>query len=174
LDLLKKINDKTKAVVQITLTTADDELCRIIEPNVAPTSRRVEVLKKLDENGIPSVVWLSPILPYINDGEDNINSILDYCIDANVRGVLNLNMGFSLRKGNREYFFNKLDEHFPGLKERYVEEFGDSNFIYGKNHGKLKGIIKSRCQEHGMLYKQDDIFDYVRKFPSKSVQSKLI
>ena len=174
LDLLKKINDKTKAVVQITLTTADDELCRIIEPNVALTSRRVEVLKKLDENGIPSVVWLSPILPYINDGEDNINSILDYCIDANVRGVLNLNMGFSLRKGNREYFFNKLDEHFPGLKERYVEEFGDSNFIYGKNHGKLKGIIKSRCQEHGMLYKQDDIFDYVRKFPSKSVQSKLI
>ena len=174
LDLLKKINDKTKAVVQITLTTADDELCRIIEPNVAPTSRRVEVLKKLDENGIPSVVWLSPILPYINDGEDNINSILDYCIDANVRGVLNLNMGFSLRKGNREYFFNKLDEHFPGLKERYVEEFGDSNFIYGKNHGKLRGIIKSRCQEHGMLYKQDDIFDYVRKFPSKSVQSKLI
>lgn len=174
LDLLKKINDKTKAVVQITLTTADDELCRIIEPNVAPTSRRVEVLKKLDENGIPSVVWLSPILPYINDGEDNINSILDYCIDANVRGVLNLNMGFSLRKGNRKYFFNKLDEHFPGLKERYVEEFGDSNFIYGKNHGKLKGIIKSRCQEHGMLYKQDDIFDYVRKFPSKSVQSKLI
>ena len=174
LDLLKKINDKTKAVVQITLTTADDELCRIIEPNVAPTSRRVEVLKKLDENGIPSVVWLSPILPYINDGEDNINSILDYCIDANVRGVLNLNMGFSLRKGNREYFFNKLDEHFPGLKERYVEEFGDSNFIYGKNHGKLKGIIKSRCQEHGRLYKQDDIFDYVRKFPSKSVQSKLI
>ena len=174
LDLLKKINDKTKAVVQITLTTADDELCRIIEPNVALTSRRVEVLKKLDENGIPSVVWLSPILPYINDGEDNINSILDYCIDANVRGVLNLNMGFSLRKGNREYFFNKLDEHFPGLKERYVEEFGDSNFIYGKNHGKLRGIIKSRCQEHGMLYKQDDIFDYVRKFPSKSVQSKLI
>ena len=174
LDLLKKINDKTKAVVQITLTTADDELCRIIEPNVAPTSRRVEVLKKLDENGIPSVVWLSPILPYINDGEDNINSILDYCIDANVRGVLNLNMGFSLRKGNREYFFNKLDEHFLGLKERYVEEFGDSNFIYGKNHGKLKGIIKSRCQEHGMLYRQDDIFDYVRKFPSKSVQSKLI
>ena len=174
LDLLKKINDKTKAVVQITLTTADDELCRIIEPNVALTSRRVEVLKKLYENGIPSVVWLSPILPYINDGEDNINSILDYCIDANVRGVLNLNMGFSLRKGNREYFFNKLDEHFPGLKERYVEEFGDSNFIYGKNHGKLKGIIKSRCQEHGMLYKQDDIFDYVRKFPSKSVQSKLI
>ena len=174
LDLLKKINEKTKAVVQITLTASDDGLCRILEPNVAPTSRRVEVLKKLDENGIPAVVWLSPILPYINDGEDNISAILDSCIDANVRGVLNLNMGFSLRKGNREYFFKKLDEHFPGMKERYGEEFGDSNFIYGKNHRKLRQIIKSRCREHGILYEQDDIFDFVHEFPSKSVQSKLI
>lgn len=173
LDLLKKINEKTKAVVQITLTAADDDLSRIIEPNVCPTSKRVEVLEKLNENNIPSVVWLSPILPYINDSEDNINSILDCCIDANVRGVLNLDMGFSLRPGNREYFYQKLDENFPGLKERYVEEFSNSNFVYGENYGKLKRIIKNRCQKHGMLYKQEDIFDYVHEFPSNSVQSKL-
>ncbi|WP_405290563.1 radical SAM protein [Methanobrevibacter sp.] len=174
LDLLKKINEKAKVVVQITLTTADDDLCRIIEPNVCPTSKRVEVLKKLNENNIPAVVWLSPILPYINDTEDNINSILDYCVDTNVRGVLNLDMGLSLRKGNREYFYKKLDENFPGLKEKYVEEFQDRNFIYSKNNRKLKGIIKDRCQKHGMLYKQEDIFDYMHEFPSKSVQTKLI
>ena len=174
LDLLKKINEKAKAVVQITLTTADDDLCRIIEPNVCPTSKRVEVLKKLNENNIPAVVWLSPILPYINDTEDNINSILDYCVDTNVRGVLNLDMGLSLRKGNREYFYKKLDENFPGLKEKYVEEFQDRNFIYSINNRKLKGIIKDRCQKHGMLYKQEDIFDYMHEFPSKSVQTKLI
>ncbi len=174
LDLLKKINEKTKVVVQITLTAADDDLCKIIEPNVCPTSRRVEVLKKLDENNIPAVVWLSPILPHINDSEHNINTILDYCIDANVKGVLNLDMGFSLRQGNREYFYKKLDENFPGLKDRYIDEFGERNFIYGKNYRKLKGIIKNRCQEQGMMYKQDDIFDYVYEFPSDSVQSKLI
>ena len=174
LDLLKKINEKAKVVVQITLTTADDDLCRIIEPNVCPTSKRVEVLKKLNENNIPAVVWLSPILPYINDTEDNINSILDYCVDTNVRGVLNLDMGLSLRKGNREYFYKKLDENFPGLKEKYVEEFQDRNFIYSINNRKLKGIIKDRCQKHGMLYKQEDIFDYMHEFPSKSVQTKLI
>ena len=161
LDLLKKINEKSKVVVQITLTTADDDLCRLIEPNVCPTSRRVEVLERLNENGIPAVVWLSPILPHINDSEENINSILDYCIDTNVKGVLNLEMGFSLREGNSEYFYKKLDENFPGLKERYIDEFGDSNFIYSKNNGKLKGIIRERCQEHGILYKQEDIFDYV-------------
>ena len=173
LDLLKKINEKSKVVVQITLTTADDDLCRLIEPNVCPTSRRVEVLRKLNENDIPAVVWLSPILPHINDSEDNINSILDYCIDTNVKGVLNLDMGFSLREGNSEYFYKKLDENFPGLKERYIDEFGDSNFIYSKNNRKLKGIIKDRCQRNGMLYKQEDIFDYVYEFPSNSVQSRL-
>ena len=173
LDPLKKINEKSKVVVQITLTTADDDLCRLIEPNVCPTSRRVEVLERLNENGIPAVVWLSPILPHINDSEENINSILDYCIDTNVKGVLNLDMGFSLRKGNREYFYKKLDENFPGLKDRYIDEFGDSNFIYSKNNRKLKGIIKDRCQRNGMLYKQEDIFDYVYEFPSNSVQSRL-
>ena len=173
LDLLKKINEKSKVVVQITLTTADDDLCRLIEPNVCPTSRRVEVLERLNENGIPAVVWLSPILPHINDSEENINSILDYCIDTNVKGVLNLEMGLSLREGNREYFYKKLDENFPGLKDRYIDEFGDSNFIYSKNNRKLKGIIKDRCQRNGMLYKQEDIFDYVYEFPSNSVQSQL-
>ena len=173
LDLLKKINEKSKVVVQITLTTADDDLCRLIEPNVCPTSRRVEVLEKLNENGIPAVVWLSPILPHINDSEENINSILDYCIDTNVKGVLNLDMGLSLREGNREYFYKKLDENFSGLKDRYIDEFGDSNFIYSKNNRKLKGIIKDRCQRNGMLYKQEDIFDYVYEFPSNSVQSRL-
>ncbi len=174
LDLLEKINEKAKVVVQITLTVANDELCRIIEPNVCPTSRRVEVLKKLNERNIPTVVWLSPILPYINDSYENINTILDFCIDANVKGVLNLDMGLSLRSGNREYFYKNLDENFPGLKNRYIEEFGDSNFIYGKNNKKLKGILKKRCLEHGMLYNQEDIFEYVHEFPSNSVQSKLI
>lgn len=174
LDLLKKINEKTKVVVQITLTTADDDLCRVIEPNVCPTSKRVEVLKKLDENNIPAVVWLSPILPHINDSEDNINSILDYCVDTNVKAVLNLDMGFSLRPGNRDYFYKKLDENFPGLKERYIDEFGEKNFIYSKNNRKLKGLINDRCRKHGMLYKQEEIIDYVHEFPSNSVQSKLI
>ena len=174
LDLLKKINEKSKAVVQITLTTADDELCRIIEPNVCPTSRRVEVLKKLNEANIPTVVWLCPILPYINDTEENINGILDSCIETNVRGVLNLDMGLSLRKGNREYFYKKLDEHFSGLKERYIEEFADSYFIHSRHNRKLKRILKKRCRENGILSNPDEIFEYMHEFPSKSIQSKLI
>ena len=103
--LLSKINEKTKAVVQMTLTTADDELSKILEPNVCSTSRRVEVLEKFNEAGIPTVVWLSPILPYINDTEENIKGILDCCRDVNVKGILCFGMGLTLRRGNREYFY---------------------------------------------------------------------
>lgn len=104
----------------------------------------------------------------------NINSILDFCIDANVKGVLNLDMGFSLRKGNREYFYGKLDEHFPGLRQRYVEEFGERNFIYSANNRKLKKIIENRCRKHRMLYRQEDIIEYMHEFPCTSIQSKLM
>ena len=174
IDLLRKINEKTKAVVQVTITTADDELCRLVEPNVCPTSRRVEVLNKLNEANIPTVVWLCPILPHINDTEENINAILDWCIDANVRGVLNMGMGLSLREGNREYFYEMLDERFPGVKEKYIDEFGDSYFIHSKDNRRLRSILRKRCEENGIMHNQDEIFSYMHEFPEKSVQTKLL
>lgn len=174
IDLLEKINEKTKAVVQVTITTADDELCKMIEPNVCPTSRRVEVLEKLKERNIPTVVWFCPILPYINDTEENVNRIMDFCIDADVKGVLNMGMGLSLRKGNREYFYRKLDEKFPGIKDTYIEEFGDSYFIHSSDNRKLRGILRKRCDEHGIMHNQDEIFSYIHAFPEKTVQSKLL
>ena len=174
LDLLKKINDKSKVVVQMTLTTANDDLCRILESNVSPTSRRVEVLKILNENNIPTVVWLCPILPYINDTEENINSIIDFCIDSNVKGIICFEMGLTLRSGNREYFYKKLDEYFPNLKEKYVKEFGDKYKIASPNNNKLMSIFKKRTNDEGILNNNEEIFNYLSDFPLKSVQSKLI
>lgn len=174
LDLLKKINEKSKAVVQMTLTTADDELCRILEPNVCPTSRRVEVLKRLKSEGIPTVVWLCPILPYINDTEDNISRILDFCIESDVKGVLSFGMGLTLREGNREYFYRKLDEHFPGLKKRYVEEFGNSYAIESPNNKKLMGMFYKKTDSFGIINDQSDIFDYLHEFPQTSRQTTLL
>ena len=88
LDLLKKINEKSKCIVQMTLTTYDEDLCRIVEPNVETTYERFRALEILRDNGIPTVVWLCPILPFINDTEENIRGILDYCVRAKVKGLL--------------------------------------------------------------------------------------
>ena len=126
IDLYEQINCRSKAVVQMTLTTADESLCRILEPNVCTTYRRYEVLKEFQKRGIPTVVWLCPILPYINDTAENLNGILDYCFDAGVKGIINFGFGVTLRAGNREYFYSKLDEYFPGMKKRYIRRFGNS------------------------------------------------
>ena len=125
LDILKRINEKTKCVVQMTLTTFDEELCRKIEPGVCTSRRRFEVLKAMRDAGIPTVVWLCPVLPFINDTEENLRGILNYCVEAGVRGVLCFGMGLTLRDGNREYFYEQLDRLFPGMKGRYMKEFGN-------------------------------------------------
>ena len=174
LELLKKINEKSKAVVQMTMTTADDGLCRILEPNVCTTKRRVEVLKTLNEADIPTVVWLCPILPYINDTEENINSLIDYCIESGVKAILCFGMGMTLRKGNREYFYSKLDEHFPGLKNKYVRQFGNSYSLSSPNEKRLMKIFKSRTDEAGIMNSPDEIFTYLHEFPQSSYQTKLI
>ena len=167
LDLLKKINEKSKCVVQMTLTTYDEDLCRIVEPNVETTYERFRALKILRDNGIPTVVWLCPILPFINDTEENIRGILDYCVRAKVKGIINFDMGVTLRDGNREYFYKKLDEHFPGLKEKYIRMYGNSYQLSSPNSRKLNMIYKSECIKNGIMCDVNECFEYLNKYEDK-------
>lgn len=167
LDLLKKINEKSKCVVQMTLTTYDEDLCRIVEPNVETTYERFQVLEILRDNDIPTVVWLCPILPFINDTEENIKGILDYCVRAKVKGIINFDMGVTLRDGNREYFYRKLDEHFPGLKERYIRMYGNSYQISSPNSRQLDMIFKNACIKNGIMYDVKECFEYLNKYEDK-------
>ena len=167
LDLLKKINEKSKCIVQMTLTTYDEDLCRIVEPNVETTYERFRALEILRDNGIPTVVWLCPILPFINDTEENIRGILDYCIRAKVKGIINFDMGVTLRDGNREYFYKKLDEHFPGLKEKYIRMYGNSYQLSSPNIRQLNMIYKSECIKNGIMCDVNECFEYLNKYEDK-------
>lgn len=167
LDLLKKINEKSKCVVQMTLTTYDEDLCRIVEPNVETTYERFRALEILHDNGIPTVVWLCPILPFINDTEENIRGILDYCVRAKVKGIINFDMGVTLRDGNREYFYKKLDEHFPGLKEKYIRMYGNSYQLSSPNSRQLNMIYKSECIKNGIMCDVNECFEYLNEYEDK-------
>ena len=167
IDLLKSINDKTKAVVQITLTTYDDELCKLIEPNVCPSSARFEMLKELRDAGIPTVVWLCPILPFINDTRENLLGILSMCAEAGVRGIINFGMGLTLREGNREYFYKMLDRHFPGMKERYIKAFGNSYVADSPNSAELNALFRDFCEKRGIMADNERIFEYLSAFEEK-------
>jgi len=173
LALLKSINEKAKCVVEMTLTTFDEDLCKIIEPNVCSTRERFEVLKVMRDNGIPTVVWLSPLLPFINDTEENLRGILNYCVEAKVWGILNYGIGVTLREGDREYFYSALDRHFPGLKERYHQKYGYSYAVTSDNNDRLMRIFYDECRKHGIVCSNDEIFEYMRTFPEKTDQLSL-
>ncbi len=161
LDILKEINQKTKAVVSMTLTTADDELCKKVEPNVCPTSRRAEVLYELCDAGIPTIVWLCPILPYINDSVENLEGILSICRAAKVSGVLCFGFGMTLRDGNREYYYQKLDELFPGLSSRYAAEFGQNYSVPSPNSEELESVFSTFCKAEKIERDADKIFSFM-------------
>lgn len=168
LDLLKNINNKAKCVVQMTLTTYDEELCKIIEPNVSTTRERFEVLKIMRDNKIPTVVWMCPMLPYINDTEENIRGILDYCVEAKVKGILVFGIGLTLREGNREYYYKNLDKNFKGLKEKYVKKYGNSYEVTSDNNEKLMKIIKETCEKNNIIFGVEEVFKYMKTFEEKN------
>lgn len=173
MDLLCSINEKAKAVVQMTMTTADEDLCRIIEPNVSSTKERFEVLTECRKAGIPTLVWLCPVLPYINDNEDNIRRILDYCVRAGVKGIVCFGMGLTLRDGDREYYYQALDRHFPGLKMKYIKKYGNAYSLPSPREAGLMRILRETCRENGILSDPKECFAYLEEYPEKYVQQSL-
>ena len=172
LDILTHINQKTKAVVQMTLTTANDTLCKKIEPNVCPTSRRFEVLQACHEAGIPTVVWFSPLLPFINDTKENVEGIVDYCARAGVHAIICFGIGLTLREGNREFFYAALDRNFPSLsadqislKQRYIETFGYNYMVNSPNNNALMSHLSNLCKRSNIILGTDSVFKWMEEFP---------
>ena len=173
IDLLEKINGETKCVVQMTLTTFDDDLCKIIEPNVCNTKRRIQVLQEMQKRGIPTVVWLTPILPFINDTVENIQAILEECARVGVKGIICFDMGLTLREGDREYYYAALDKHFPGVKHKYIQRYGNAYELPSPKAKELMSVFADTCRKYGILYKPKECFAYLNDFPEKYEQMSL-
>ena len=173
IDLLSEINRSTKCVVQMTLTTYDDNLCRILEPNVCNTKRRIEVLEKMQERRIPTVVWLTPILPFINDTEENITAILKECVRVGVKGGIDFGMGSTLSDRDREYYYAALDEYFPGMKERYIKRYGNAYELPSPNAKELMELFQRICKDNGIMSSPDECFEYMQDLPDKYPQMSI-
>ena len=170
IDLLDAINRNAKCVVQVTLTTYNEQLCKVVEPNVCGTRRRIEVLEALRERGIPTVVWLTPILPFINDMEENVAALLDECVRVGVKGIVCFDMGLTLREGDREYYYAALDRHFPGLKARYIRTYGNAYALPSPNSAELMALFHKTCEAHGILSDPEACFTYMRTLPERYEQ----
>lgn len=170
LDLLKQINQQTKCVIQMTLTTYDENLCKILEPHVCSTKERFETLKILHQAEIETVVWLTPILPFINDNLENLKGILDYCRQAHVKGIICFDMGVTLRKGNREYFYQQLDRYFPKMKEKYMKTYGEAYILSSPHNQELMDYFIKYCKKYHIMYDHQQIFAYLKHYEQKQFQ----
>lgn len=167
INIIEEINAKSKAVVQMTLTTADKNLCRVIEPAVCTTDGRAKVLAECRKRKIPTVVWLSPFLPFINDTEQNVRRLMEICVQEKVRGIICFKIGLTLREGNREYFYSKLDQHFPGLKEKYIRTYGNAYEVTSPDNDRLLQIIRTECEKNGIEWRLEKVFEYLNTFPEE-------
>ena len=159
IDLLNEIKKHSPVLVNVTITTFDDNLCKKIEPNVAKSSERFKAIKELSDNGIYTGVLLMPILPFINDTEENIKNIVRKAHESGAKFIFSYGMGVTLRGNQREYYYEKLLKLFKdkGLAQKYIETYGNSYECSPANSKELWKVFKTECDRFGIVYKMDDI-----------------
>jgi len=147
--ILKKISRYHTAAVSLTITTIDDELSKKVEPGAPPTSARFRALKELAEAGIETRIALMPTLPLIEDTEENVVAIVEEAHRCGVKTIVPW-FGMSMRDRQRAYFYRKLDELFPGLKDRYIETFGENYHCPSPNADSLYQRFHKLCEKYGI------------------------
>lgn len=156
IDLLKAISAHSPVLIKVTITTADDTICKKVEPNVAVSSDRFKVIKKLSENGIFGGILLMPVLPFIEDTVENISSIIKLAHENGAKFIYPA-FGVTLRQNQREWYYNKLDEHFPTLKQKYMQHYANTYECRSPKAMELWALFKKECDSCGMQYKMEDI-----------------
>jgi DNA repair photolyase len=157
IELIEKINQKNKAIVQMTLTTLDDQLASLIEPNVSLPTERLLALQSFSNRGITTGVWLAPVLPFITDSKENIIQIIKACKQVGVSFIIQYGMGTTMRDGSREYFYKGLSKHFPHLLSRYQNIYKTHYVCPSPHHLELMEVFEKTCEAEGILYKSEDI-----------------
>jgi DNA repair photolyase len=156
IDILKQIAKHSPVLIKTTITTADDALCKKIEPHAPVSSLRFTAIREMSQQGIFAGMLLMPVLPFIEDNIENIRGIIDLARENGARFIFAA-FGVTLRQNQRDWYYQKLDEHFPLVKEKYIKSFGNAYECRSPRAAELWDLFRSKCDEYGILYKMDEI-----------------
>ena len=171
-DLLKAISEKNNAIIKITITTPHDDLSGVIEPHVCVSSKRFQAIKELTDNGIFAGILMTPVLPFITDREEDIKELVKLAHESGARFIYTW-MSVTLRDNQRDYYYEKLDKHFKGLKEKYIRYYGERYNCAVPNRNRLYRIFTEECSRYGILHDMKDIISAYKKETEKSRQLSL-
>lgn len=165
IDILKRIKGHSPVIIKTTITTLDDELCKKIEPNVATSSERFRAIKELSANGIFSGILLMPILPFVNDTEENIIGIVKKASEVGAKFIFTYGMGLTLRQNQRDHYYIELNKIFKdeNLVKMYMDNFGERYECSSLKAKKLWITFKDQCEKYGILYRMEDIIEAYKK-----------
>lgn len=172
LDILKEINSKNNVIIKFTITTPNDQLSKIIEPNVCVSSKRFEAIKTLTDNGIYTGIMMNPILPFITDSEKDIKELVRLAHECGAK-FIHTYMGITLRENQRDYYYEQLDRYFKGLKDKYIMFYGERYNCVVPNYKKLYKIFTDECNKYGILYNMKDIIKAYKKEIKRNEQITL-
>lgn len=172
IDLLKEINSKNNVIIKFTITTPNDKLSKIIEPNVCVSSKRLQAIKILSDNGIFTGIMMNPMLPFITDNEEDIRYLVKLAYENGAK-FIHTYMGMTLRENQRDYYFDKLDQHFIGIKEKYIKYYGDKYNCVVLNYKRLYKVFADECTKYGILYDMKDIIKAYKKETKNNEQITL-
>ncbi|MGL4393069.1 MAG: radical SAM protein [Fusobacteriaceae bacterium] len=172
IDILKRISSHSPVLIQLTVTSANDLLCKKIETNVSPSSERFSAIKKLSDAGIFCGILLMPVLPFIEDSPNNVLNIIKL---AKINGAkyIYARFGVTLRLNQRDWFYKKLDENFPGIKEKYIAKYGTAYECTSPYAGELFKMFQDECKKSGILYRMPDIISKYKENYSLKPQLSL-
>lgn len=162
IDILKEINTKNHVIVKFTITTPHDHLSLFLEPHVCPSSKRFQAIKQLTDNGIFTGIMMNPTLPFLTDKEEDIRTLVRLAYESGAK-FIHTYMGVTLRENQRDYYYQKLDKHFPNLKKKYQNLYGNRYFCSVPNAKKLYEVFKVECKKYGILYEMKDIIHAYQK-----------
>ncbi|SDY12054.1 DNA repair photolyase [Evansella caseinilytica] len=161
-DVLQAIQSHSPVLVKFTITTCDDNLCKKLEPFTATSSRRFAAISKLSKKGIFNGILLMPVLPFLEDNEENITGIIRQAYESGAKFIYPY-FGVTLRQNQRIWFYKKLDEKFPGMSQKYVRQFGNAYECRSPRAKKLLQLFQQECDRFGILHKMEEIIAAYQK-----------
>lgn len=156
IDLLQAIRRHSPVLIKITITTCDDDLAKRIEPNAPLSSERFAAIRELSRQGIFAGILLMPVLPFLEDNEENVIGMVRLARE-NGAGFIYPAFGVTLRQNQRAWYFEQLDRLFPGLKQKYLAQYGNAYECTSPKAKLLWQSLKQECDRVGILYRMPDI-----------------
>jgi DNA repair photolyase len=142
--------NRKPSMVSLTITTIDDELAKIIEPNAPPSSKRLKAAETLAKKGIPTSIRIDPIIPFLNDNQENLIKTL-----ASI-GIIHITVStYKIKPDNWQRLSIALPKTAEKLKSLYFEE-GEriGRYLYLPKSLRLKMMEKMRltAEKYGIKF----------------------